>query len=316
MTLFASLFSLLMLQAAPVATAPATTLSTDLPADFLPEGVEWDAPRHRFLVSSIRQHRIAAVDAKSGHGVDFGSAPGSVLGMHIDARGETLWAVWTKFGHAAKQNEASGLAAWTLRDGHSIGQWPLPDKDARVNLGDLAIIDAHTIVVSDSGTGAIWRFDIGDHRYSSLIASGKFKSPQGLISGREPGTMILADYPTGLWRIALATGEATAMTPPEGPHVKGLDGLYRHGGDLIAVQNGTKIPRILTITLGDDDTIKSVRPWLEMAEGEEPSLGTSTGDAFWFVANGQWSQYDDDLKQKPDAKLQAPQLRSLKFSTR
>lgn len=308
----ASILALLMLQASPT-TAQHTTLATDLPADFLPEGVEWDASRHRFLVSSIRQNRVAAVDTKSGHAVDFATAPGSVLGLHIDARGETLWAVWTKFGHEFKNNEASGLAAWSLRNGHAIGQWPLPDKDSRVNLGDLTIIDAHTIVASDSGTGAIWRFDVDNHHYSAIIASGKFKNPQGLIPGRKAGTMYLADYPSGLWRIALSTGEATAMTPPEGPHVKGIDGLYRRGDELIAVQNGTKTPRILTIALGDDDAIKTVRPWLEMAEGEEPSLGTLTSDAFWFVANGQWSQYDDDLKQKPDAKLQAPQLRALKF---
>ena len=307
---------LLALNAAPAASAPVRdaerTLVTDLPEGFLPEGVEWDALHRRFLVSSIREQRIAAV-TPNGHAGGFAKAPGSVLGFHIAPHTHVVWATWTRFGHAFVHNPASGIAAWSLRDGRALGNWPLPGNDPRANLGDLMILDAHTIIASDSGTGAIWRFDIRTHRYTNVVPAGKFESPQGLAPARTPGSFFLADYPTGLWRIALKDGAATHLQAPAGAEVRGLDGLYRYGGRLIAVQNGTHTPRILVIAFDAHDAISSVRPWRELP-GTEPSLGTLANGYFWYVANGQWNSYDADLKPNAGAKLERPRLRGLPLS--
>jgi hypothetical protein len=296
-----------------VAMQATPDIATNLPRDFLPEGVAWDAKQKRFLVSSIREHRIASIDPDDGHATEFAEAPGSVLGLHIDRPTQTVWAAWTRFGHAFKANTATGVAAWSTKDGHRIGNWQLPESDPRMNLGDLLVVDSHTIVASDSGTGAIWRFDTLAHRFTAIVPAGKFKSPQGMAAAKQRGEFYLADYPTGLWRIALKDGGATQLTPPENGEVRGIDGLYAYKDKLIAVQNGTKTPRILAITLGKGDTIAQVRRWREMP-GEEPSLGVLTDDTFWFVANGQWSAYDDDLAPNPDGKRETPRLRGLPLS--
>ena len=292
---------------------PPRELLTDLPSGFLPEGVEWDAPHSRFLVSGIREHRIASVDPASGHATDFASAPGSVLGLHLDKRTGIVWAAWTQFGHAFKDNKGTGISAWSTKDNHHLGDWRLPDNDPRVNFGDLAIVAAHTIVASDSGTGAIWTFDTKTHRYHALVPAGKFENPQGLVADIKPGTIVLADYPTGLWRVSLNDGSATPLAAPAGSEIRGIDGIYRHGDDLIAVQNGTKTPRILAIRFNKTGEITSVRRWLELPAAEI-GLGTLTNDAFWFVANGQWNEYDDDLAPKSDAAFEAPRLRALLLS--
>ena len=289
-------------------------LVTNLPTDFLPEGVEWDGTR--FLLSSVRKNSIVAVDPANGHASDFGQAPGSVLGLHVDAKTGTVWAAWTRFGHAFKENHGAGLSAWSLKGPKHLGDWPLPDKDPRVNLGDLLVVDSDTVVASDSGTGAIWRFDVRRHEFKTIVPPGKFSSPQGLAPGDKPGTILLADYPTGIWRISLGDGKAAPLSTPANTEVRGIDGLYRWGKQFIAVQNGTKTPRILAFTLGENDTIAEVRRLLEMSEGkDEPSLGTIANGKFWFVANGQWSQYDDDLKPKSDARLEEPSLRELDLNT-
>ena len=300
----------LTLQATPAASGE---IVADLPKDFLAEGVAWDAAHSRFLLGSVREHRIASVDPSNGRARKFADAPGSVLGLHVDAATGTLWATWTRFGHGFDHNPASGVAAWSLRDGRSLGNWPLPDRDPRVNLGDLVIVDAHMLVASDSGTGAIWRFDMRTHEYAKVIAAGKFRSPQGLAPGRLPGTIYLADYPTGMWRISLANGEAMQMKAPPGSELRGIDGLYRRDDQLIAVQNGTRTPRILAIALGREDSIARVNRWREMP-GEEPGLGTLTDDRFWFVVDDQWNEYDDDLQPKAGAALQSPKLRGLPLS--
>jgi hypothetical protein len=301
----AMIFSLALMQA-----PTAHDLTTDLPTGFLPEGVEWDAAHSRFLISSIREHRIASIDPTSGHATDFADAPGSVLGLHIDAQTGIVWAAWTQFGHEFKANKGTGISAWSTKDAHHLGDWPLAGNDPLVNFGDLAIIDSHTIVASDSGTGAIWRFDTKTHRYTNVVQAGKFKNPQGLVSGNQAGTIYLADYPTGLWRVSLKDGSATQLTAPAGSEIRGIDGIYRHGNDLIAIQNGTKTPRVLVIRFDKKDAIVEVRRWLEIPDAEI-DLGTLTNDAFWFIANGQWNEYDDDLAPKPGAKFEAPRLHAL-----
>jgi hypothetical protein len=308
--------SFLWLLQVTVAAAEVREVVTHLPPDFLPEAVEWDGAHSRFLLSSIRKHAIAAIDPANGNANDFGKAPGSVLGLHIDPGTETVWAVWTGFGHGFKENDGTGLSAWSAKDGKHLGDWPLPGKDARANFGDLMVLDANTIVASDSGTGAIWQFDTRSHEYKPIVPAGKFKSPQGLVAGIKAGTIYVADYPTGLWRVSLADGEARQLVALAQAELRGIDGLYRRGNQLIAVQNGTKTPRILVITLGENDAITDVRHWVELTHSDdEPSLGTMSSDAFWFVANGQWSKYDDDLNPKPDATLQPPRLRGLPLSS-
>src|SRR6185437_10318219 len=127
----------LLLALALQATPAPSEIVADLPKDFLAEGVACDASHSRFLLSSVREHRIASVDPSNGRARKFADAPGSVLGLHVDAATGTLWATWTRFGHGFDHNPASGVAAWSLRDGRSLGNWPLPDRDPRVNLGDL-----------------------------------------------------------------------------------------------------------------------------------------------------------------------------------
>lgn len=303
-----------ILLALALSAAPTTgELATDLPRTFLPEGLEWDAKHARFLIAGVHARRIAAVDPRSGHATVFASVPGSPLGLHIDARTGIVYAAWTRFGHAFEHNPAIGISAWSTDSGRHLGDWPLPEADPRGNLGDLAIVDARTVVASDSGTGAIWRFDTRTHRYANVVPAGRFKNPQGLAPGRAPGTVYLADYPTGLWRVALKDGTAIPLQAPAGAELRGIDGLYRRGDELIGVQNGTKTPRILRISLEAGDRIAGVRRWHEMP-GTEPTLGTLAGDAFWFIANGQWSLHDDDLEPKAGAALQAPVLRGLPFA--
>lgn len=293
------------------APAPAT-LPTDAPKDFLPEGVAWDAAHRRFFLSSIRLHRVDAIDPHSGHAKVFADAPGSVLGLQISADGKTLWAAWTRFAGNFRHNLGTGLIAWSLQDGRRIGSWPIDDRDPRANLGDLLLVDADTAITTDSGTGAVYRFDLRDHRYRRLIAPDQFASPQGIARGHQPGTVYIADYPTGLWQMKVADGSRQLLPAPNGSDLRGLDGLYRAGDGLVAVQNGSRTPRILWIALDSGGAITRVDKLAEgRPEWDEPSLGAVVGSRFWFNAVSQWGRFDGELKMLPGAVLRSPVLDSV-----
>jgi hypothetical protein len=290
----------------------ATSLQSDAPTDFLPEGMAWDARRQRFLVGSVRHARVDAIDARDGRATRFAQAPGSVLGMRIDEATQALWITWTRFGAGFVRNNGTGIAAFSLADGRPLGDWPLPDADPRANLGELLQVGAHAFVVSDSGTGALHRFDTRTHAWSTIVPAGTFDSPQGVAPSAHAQSVILADHASGLWRIDLDSGARTALVAPATAELRGIDGLYRLGDDLVAIQNGTRTHRILRIELDADERIVRVG---KLAEGDprwdEPTLGEFVAGRFWFNARSQWSRFDDALRPRPDAVLRAPLLDSL-----
>ncbi len=84
----------------------------------------------------------------------------------------------------------------------------------------------------------------------------------------------------------------------------GVDGLWRYGSELIAVQNGTSPMRISALELSEDGTRVIGHRVLEQAHSEwtEPSSGSIDGDALIYVGNGQWDRYiEGELKEGMEA---------------
>ena len=76
----------------------------------------------------------------------------------------------------------------------------------------------------------------------------------------------------------------------------GIDGLYRYGDELIAIQNGIRPNRVIALALGSDGISIAASRILarELPEFDEPTLGTVVGDQFYFVANSHWNRFDRD----------------------
>ncbi|MGB5719136.1 MAG: hypothetical protein WBM34_00455, partial [Woeseiaceae bacterium] len=74
----------------------------------------------------------------------------------------------------------------------------------------------------------------------------------------------------------------------------GIDGLYRHGDELIVIQNGTQPNRVVAMQLGIDGLSitagRTVAANLE--EFDEPTLGLVSGSDFIFIANSHWNRFD------------------------
>ena len=74
----------------------------------------------------------------------------------------------------------------------------------------------------------------------------------------------------------------------------GIDGLYRHGNDLVAVQNGIRPHRVVAFSLSADGGSVTASRILAsgLAEFDEPTLGVVHGGDFYFVANSHWNRFD------------------------
>ena len=264
-------------------------------ADFVPEGIAADADgrlylgsiRHGTLVRLGDEPRVLSAPA-NGHW--------SVFGMRFDDRGG-LWfasAAVPQFADVGDALGNSGLFRLDLGEGAITERRLLPPSDAEQVLGDLVIDTDGVIYTTDSLTGALYRYTPGDDAFDVVVERGRFGSPQGLVLDDSGEHLYVADYIGGLYRVALSDGATEKLAIVANVTDYGIDGLYRYGDELIAIQNGVRPHRVVAFTLGDDGlSIVSGRTLASnLAEFDEPTLGLVRGDDLFFVANSHWNRFD------------------------
>lgn len=215
---------------------------------------------------------------------------GGLFGMEVDARRNRLWIAEVGGadvpGGIGTRSNAILEVEW--RSGKVLARHSLPADGRDRWLGDLALGRDGSVYASDSKGGGLVRLTPGGT--FSLVAQTALESPQGLVETADGKALIVADYATGLHRIALADG-ADRLLDPGKAQLRGIDGLERDGAALIATQNGTVPNRVLRIALGPDES--DVTAVDELARGpagiDDIALGTITGRSFLFVAHSQWS---------------------------
>ncbi len=282
---------------------------------FLVEGVAHDPATGDLFLSSLYLRRIARV-TPDGEMVAF-TEPSkdlwSMLGMVVDSENGHLWSITV--GGPRMQDAApdepmqSALVQFSLRDGSETARFEAPEIDGSV-LDSLAVGRDGTVYVSDSGAGAIHRLHRDGKHLEVMVPPGTFLSTQGLELSADGGILYAADYGRGVAAVNVDTCEVRFLEF-DGPCLLGIDGLERHGDDLIAIQNGIEPPRVVRIVLGPGgDSIAGVET-LERAHHlyREPTLGTVVGDDLIYVAASQWRSFDEQGKLLVDQLVEPTILR-------
>ena len=289
--------------------------ASGLPTDFIPESIVRDAANDRWLLGSVRHARVDAVDDRGGAYDLVAERSGgllSALGMRLI--GDTLWVGSAGFAETAGIAKAdrgrSGLFEIDARSGAVRRSWFLPTDSQPHALGDVLLVGSD-VYASDSIGGGVYRIDAQRESLHAVVAPGVLLSPQGMAEHADG--LIVADYPSGLWRVDVATGAMRKLRATVPVALTGIDGLYSHDGDLIAIQNGTTPKRILRIALSEaGDAIERVDVLAQNLLGwGEPALATIHDGALYYIANSQWDRFDADGN-LPDAdQLEAPRIMRL-----
>jgi len=126
--------------------------------------------------------------------------------------------------------------------------------------------------------------------------------------------LFVADYSKGVFRISMTDKKFAQMSVDANTNPIGIDGVYFHRGNLIAIQNGFRPHRVAKFLLNKDYTAITGSVTLEAnhADFNEPTLGVKVGDDFYFVANSQWALAGNDGKLAAD-KLKEPVILRLKL---
>ncbi|MFL5581593.1 MAG: hypothetical protein ACJ8AO_14595 [Gemmatimonadaceae bacterium] len=295
----------------------AATLVFTLPdSDFLAEDVVYDAPRDRFLVSSVRHRKIVAV-TRGGAVSDFvpSRADGllGALALAADAPRGLLWATSAAVPHALgllpADSGAADVRAYDLATGRLVRRYALP-RSARAPVpGDLAVARDGEVAVSDAVTGAMYVVRPGRDALETLVPAGRLTSPQGPAYDAR-GRLFVADYALGIARIDRQTGAVTWLAHADDVALSGIDGLTAYRDHLIAVQNGTDPRRVLRLALDAGATRVTEASVLaqDAALMPEPTRGAVVNGELWLAAGPGWDQFDDAGRVREGVRPKAPSV--------
>ena len=294
--------------------APVGQASVALQLDdshFVPEGIAVDDDGNIY-VGSIRKGELRRnADVLSRRQEHW-----SVFGMRLDDVGG-LWfasAAVAQMSDVGEDEGKTGLFRLDTETGEVVHSALLPERDHEQLLGDLVIHD-NVIFSTDSLGAAVYRYDIGSDEFTAIVEPGDMGSPQGLVLDEGKEHLYVADYIGGLHRISLDDGTRVRIALPEFVTDYGIDGLYRHEHELIAIQNGIRPHRVTAFRLSDDGlSIVSARTLLSNHVAfDEPTLGVVRGDDFYLVANSHWNRFDAENR-LPEG-LSGPIILKLRLSS-
>jgi hypothetical protein len=281
-------------------------------ADLIPEDVTYDPARRRFLVSSVRQGKVVAVE-RDGRRRDFARVdhPGwGVLAVAADSARRRLWATASALpqarGYSAADSGRTALLAFDLGSGDLVRRLELPPDGAPHSLGDMALGPDGTLVLSDSRSGELWRLRPDGRALELQVPRDVLVSPQGIAFAADGKRALVADYARGIAQVDLATGAATWLPQPRDLAASGIDGLVLVGRDLVALQNGIRPPRVLRLRLDRDHG--SIESWSVIEAGtatlSEPTHGVAVDGWVYYIANAGWDRLEENGQVREGAALE------------
>lgn len=302
---------------APKASAISVTMWPLPDADMIAEDLAYDAPRQRFLVSSVRRGGVQAIN-RQGHVTTFIGADSLSWGtfaLGVDAARNTLWVTTASFPGTARYRAADSartqLLEYDLTTG-ALRRRRLPPGESAHALGDMTVAPDGTVYLGDGFAGAVYALDPGAAAMRVLVAPRTFRSAQTPALSADGTHLYVPDYANGIAVIDLRSAQWHWLARPDSLGLKGIDGLYLAGNDLVAVQNGRSPNRILRLVLGDVDHIVDVVTLATGSDDVDLNHALPLDGSLYFIARSGWDRMSDDGRYTPAPAGQGPQIRIIR----
>ena len=288
-------------------------------ADMIAEDLAYDAGGARFLVSSVRHGGIYAASASSRPTLIVKPRADSswgmfALGIERDALWTTTAALSMAAGYSPGDSGKSAVLKYDLRSGKLRGRYVAPDTGAHA-LGDLVVGANGAVYVSDGLGGGVYLLAPGSSSLRALVQQGVLVSPQTPALSGDGATLFVPDYAIGIAAVSVATGKVTWVTHSDSLALTGIDGMYRVGNDLIAVQNGLEPNRIVRLTM-DAPMLHVVRatPLARGPLARSLTHATVAGGWLYFITKSGWERVADDGTMTPGKPADAPTVMRVRIT--
>jgi len=258
--------------------------------DLVPEGLAYNAKRDVFYLGSLNKRKIVQLEQNGGVS-DFVPAERDhllpVLGIRIDPTNGTVWA------NCFAERGVTELVHYAA-DGTLLGRYA-PKGEAKHGFNDLVVRKNGDILLTDSLNNQALRFDPKTREFHALTLYRPLLYPNGIALADDDEQLFVADA-LGVVRVALATGSSADVDPGPRRTLAGFDGMYWYKGGLVGVQNGIGSPRVAAFRLSNDGLSVKQAAILEYRSALTvlPTTGAIRGSDFYFIANSQIDNMNDD----------------------
>jgi sugar lactone lactonase YvrE len=185
----------------------------------------------------------------------------------------------------------SALHVFDLRSGKLLWHY-MSEPEAGLSLNDVEVLPDGRPVVSAAGAGLLLRFPVDGGVPDTLGAPGSVPGANGLCLAADGRSLYVSAYVTGILRMEIATGAVRAATRSDAFTTVGVDGLYRHDGRLLAIQNYGGLDRVAVFGLDDDGTIATCDVRVARQPSfVDPTTGAVRDGHFYFIADSHVSPF-------------------------
>jgi len=263
----------------------------------MPEAIAWDEGRQKFLVGTITQGEIFAVDSDGqvSELLKAGAENGmwAVFDILVDQPRNRLWvtsAATPDFsGFDPIDKGRSALFEFDLDTLELIHSYPVPVDGRPHVLGNIALGQNGDILIADRVLPLVFSKPADEKKLKPVLALKGFVSLRGVALQPDGRILYVADREMGIMVVDFGTSQARLLQVPDTLNVGGLDGLYLNDNHLFIIQNGISPQRVMRLQLDASGTkVEAVRPMaVAQPEFDFPSFGAIVGDSLYYFANSQ-----------------------------
>jgi hypothetical protein len=233
----------------------------------------------------------------------------AVLGIRLDEKRNILWACSSPLPEMKNfdSTQTAALFKYDMSTGKLLGKYQTTEKTNAV-FGDLMISSRGIVFISDSRNNTIFTLDENTQKLIPWFTSSELWSLQGITFSGDERHVFIADYIKGIFRLDVETKELLLLKNTQEVSLKSIDGMLWYNNSLIAIQNGTNPMRVTRYYL--NAALTAISRFTIIDRGHpafnEPTNGCITNDTFYYIANSQWSAYDEQHNLKDESQLQRP----------
>ncbi len=255
----------------------------------IPEGIAHDAQSGRIFLGSMRSGEIFVID-DAGQFSKFAAVSNAgklaAIGMSIDKSTNTLWVVGSSFflveEFDAEAPAPAGIFGFDLDSGELTGKYLADDTATTFN--DVVVGATGDLYISGSELSVVRK---GRDEIEAIATNIPVFGSNGIAVRPDGERIFVSSYAVGIAAVHPGTGETFWLDAPDDVSLYGIDGLYWHEGDLVAVQNGVQPWRLVRLQLNDKETAVTNARLIEFAnEDITPTTGAIVGDLIHFVGQG------------------------------
>jgi len=265
----------------------------------MPEAMAWDPGRQKFLVGTVAEGQVLAIDAQGQVEelirADNENGMWAVLDILVDEARNRLWvssAAVPSFRNVSVPDQGrSALFEFDLQTLELLRRYPVPVDGRPHVLGSMVMGPNGDIFIADRALPIIYSKQAGEQKLTGVLASQEMISMRGIAMQPDGRIMYVADREMGILVVDLVSQRAAKLTIPDTLNVGGIDGMYLWNNHLVIIQNGISPQRVMRLGLDASGTsVETVRP-LAVAQPEFnfPSFGMLKAEDLVYFASSHFS---------------------------